>query len=122
MIIITNNPVVVKKYQNFQLELLETAMEVLIKARDLIHLGHRLFYHPLAGSVKPNETPYRSLILSSKEGSLDYNSLQYIEAALRKYEQFLSDHPLPVWSKKVLTDFQIIDLSLMTSGLRTEII
>lgn len=118
MLIITNNPVVVEKYQNFQLEIFETAMEVLRKARDLIHLGYRLINHPLAGSVKPNETPYRSLVLSADEGSLDFSSLQYIETALRKYEEFLTAHPVPRWSKKVLADFQLIDLSLVTSGFK----
>jgi hypothetical protein len=35
--------------------------DILIKTRDLVYAGHRLYTHPLAGSVKPNETPYRSV-------------------------------------------------------------
>lgn len=118
MKILTNNPAVIEKYQNFQLETFQTAVEVLKKARDLIHLGHKLFNHPLAGSVKPNETPYRSLLLSAEDGNLDYLSLSYIETALCKYEQFFNDHPLPIWSQKVLIDFQLIDLTLVTNGYR----
>lgn len=36
---------------------------ILKKARDLIHQNYRLVTHPLYGSVKPNETVFRSVIL-----------------------------------------------------------
>ncbi len=116
IIILTNNPIVIKKYQKLQLITQGTAVEVLLKTRDLVHLGHKLLNHPLAGSVKPNETPYRSLMVSQNAEQLDYTSLSLIEGAIQIYAQFYRDHPTPEWTEKVLQDFQLIDLTLVTSG------
>lgn len=37
------------------------------KVRDRIHEGHLLLSHPLSGSVKPNETPYKSVMIVKPE-------------------------------------------------------
>ena len=66
-LILTNNPLVFTCMSDrfrivFSPEL--TYREILVKARDLVYIGHTLYTHPLSGSVKPNETPYKSVVVS----------------------------------------------------------
>lgn len=116
-IIITNNPLVLEKldkkrnviYKEISYE------EILKDVRDRIHDGHRLLTHPLSGSVKPNETPYKSILISEGKEKMDEWSVQMIENAISacgKFE-FKSDRYKP----EVYKDFQLIDWTLLESGL-----
>ena len=80
-IIITNNPLVPQMLdEEHEVDYSEISYEdVLGKVRDRIHEGHLLLSHPLSGSVKPNETPYKSVMISRKAGKLDERSLSIIE-------------------------------------------
>lgn len=71
--IVTNNPLVVRELTGqYTVEFVDgTYHDVLVALRDQIHKGHRLYSHPLSGSVKPNETPYKSVLISIKPQSLD---------------------------------------------------
>ena len=61
--IVTNNDRVADKYKDMMnVEMVDSYEEVLIKARDIVYDRHRLLTHPQAGSLKPNQTPYLSLI------------------------------------------------------------
>ena len=78
-LILTNNPLVVDCLDGRGDYTIEYHPEldhraVLVKARDLIHKGHILYTHPLAGSVKPNETPYKSLIVSLESHGMESES------------------------------------------------
>ena len=59
--------------------------DVLKRARDLVHQGWRLLNHPLASSLKPNQTPYKTLILSQGT-DLDSQSLRVLEGAIAMKE------------------------------------
>lgn len=119
LFIITNNPLSKKtfesKYKVVYVE--DSAMEVLKKVRDNIHLGHKLLTHPLMSSVKPNETPYRTACLSLKKGDLDIQSLEIIENTIMTTEKFLRDFNTPNWSDKILQDFQLIDCDLINNAI-----
>ena len=66
-IMITNNDRVYEKYKNdLTVILLNTYEEVLIKTRDLVYDRHKLLTHPQASSLKPNQTPYRSVVVYPK--------------------------------------------------------
>lgn len=93
------------------------ALTVIRKARDLIHLGHPLLAHPLMGSVKPNQNPYKTIILDTKRGELDLQSLRLIEATIATFEKFLRDRPLPNWDERRLADCRLIDLLLAKNTL-----
>ena len=84
MLLVTNNEKVREKFGSLcTLQYVEGGhVDVLIHVRDLVHQGHKLLTHPLAGSVKPNETPFRSVALDGASGALDLESLELIEAAL----------------------------------------
>lgn len=79
--IITNNPLVKEKLgQDYNVEYYEISYEdVLKKVRDEIYTGYRLLTHPLSGSVKPNETPYKSIMVSTKREPSDPEGMKIIE-------------------------------------------
>lgn len=115
--IITNNPSVFEKYaERRKVEYMEgkTYMEVLEHVRDMLHAGHKLLTHPLSGSVKPNETPYKSILVSleTKE-TLDRDGILIMEDAILTVRKFLGNFPTPNWTERVLDDFRVVDLSLM---------
>lgn len=96
-----------------------TYLDVLSKARDKIHEGHNLLTHPLSGSVKPNETPYKSLAISIECGSLDMNSLMIIEESIATARKFITGKKTPHWTERILEDFQMIDYYLIKSGIES---
>lgn len=90
-------------------------LDVLLATRDYIHRGYFLLTHPLAGSVKPNQTPFKSVILAeeSLEGAEEFRGLALIEESIEAYRKFMKNRPLPGWPEQTAEDFRTIDLSLM---------
>ncbi|MBU3877876.1 GrdX family protein [Faecalicatena sp. AGMB00832] len=116
-IVITNNPLVLERLnEGHKVIYKEISYEEILKeARDRIHDGHRLLTHPLSGSVKPNETPYKSILITERKEKMDEWSVKIIESAIQacgKFE-FKSDKYKP----EVYRDFQLIDWTLLESGL-----
>jgi len=91
-----------------------TYLEILIMVRDYIHKGHKLLTHPLSGSVKPKETPFKSIVISANPGSLDIESLSIIEESIDCTHKFIH-HNLP---SSMLKDFMEIDCSLIESAIK----
>ncbi len=118
-IIITNNPLIKEKFEStYEVELChEDYIGVLEIVRDKIHLGHELLSHPLAGSIKPNETPYRTILISKEKEQLDIKSLTLIESAIVTTRKFINNRPTPDWNSIALYDFQTVDLSLIENML-----
>ncbi|WP_040683785.1 GrdX family protein [Thermobrachium celere] len=120
-IVITNNPLTKSSLEvKFEVIYLEGAslMEVLIEVRDYIHRGHKLLTHPLMGSIKPNQTPYKSVAVSKKNYDLvDLMSLQIIEESILKADSLLKHKPLPNWPKQALEDFGLIDFDLIKNAI-----
>ena len=115
-ILITNNKSVFQKFnEKMEIIFLEESnyTEILHFVRDKVHEGHKLLTHPLSGSIKPNETPYKSIIISKKVGELDTAGLMIIEESILTAKKFMENKPTPDWTERVLDDFRVIDLSLM---------
>lgn len=115
-IIITNNKYVEEKFKGIlDVEYYEDKdyMAILEYVRDKIHSGHELLTHPLSGSIKPNETPYKSIIISGKASVLDESGLRIVEESILTARKFISDRRTPKWTDSILDDFRVIDLSLM---------
>jgi len=118
--ILTNNSLVKEKYsEDLNITFIDGQyIDVIKSARDMVHKGLKLITHPLMGSIKPNETPFRSIIIS--EGTvLDVESLMIIESSIVTAEKFQRDNKVPVWNEKVLDDFRFIDLRLFESALES---
>lgn len=113
-LIITNNVRVMQTYgEQFEVAFLDGSyMDVLTCVRDHIHEGFRLLTHPLAGSMKPNQTPFRTVMLE-KGATTDYRSVEIIENCILAAGKFQKQRPTPQWDEKCLGDFRTIDLSFM---------
>lgn len=116
-IVVTNNPLVLNElgaghntvYREISYE------EILKEIRDLIHKGHKLLSHPLSGSVKPKETPYKSVLISSECSKLDVYSLKLIEQAIEACDKF--EDKSSKFSKQVWEDFQLVDFELIKGAI-----
>lgn len=121
MIIITNNPMAREKLEGeYNLQYIEgNTIEVFKKVRDYIHMNHRLLTHPLVSSIKPNEIPYRTVIISkNRDNNIDMESLSLIENSLNTTEKFFKDFGIPNWSEKILQDLQLIDFDIIHSAIK----
>lgn len=121
-ILITNNPMVVEKYKE-KMDIIflgeNNYMDVLLDVRNKIHEGHKILTHPLSGSVKPNETPYKSVLISKDKENLDMDSLKMIEGSIDVAKKFLKIKKLPEWNPKILADFQLIDYFLIKGAIES---
>ncbi|GAA6513822.1 GrdX family protein [Merdimmobilis hominis] len=115
--IVTNNPLVVRELTGqYTVEFVDgTYHDVLVALRDQIHKGHRLYSHPLSGSVKPNETPYKSVLISIKPQSLDMDSVEMIENSIVTCDKF--PVKFPHMPDSMREDFQVIDATLLKGAL-----
>lgn len=123
MLIITNNSMVKEYYEDrYEILFLQGKYrEVLINARDRIHNGYKLLTHPLSGSIKPGETPYKSLVISKEAGkALDLHSLELIESAIAVHDKFMTKcryRDSSIYTEEVLEDFREVDFTLLQSAL-----
>ena len=116
MVIWTNNPKVLqeKPIENI-LFFDETMASLFARIRDAIHLGWVLRSHPLSGSVRPSETPFKSVLMEEGD-TLDFDSLALIEAAIatekktRETRHYLLDEA----SRQ---DAKLVDLSLIQNAI-----
>ena len=119
-LILTNNPLVPACMEGRGLYTLRfqperSFREILVEARDLVYAGHVLYTHPLAGSVKPNETPYKSLIVSREAHGFDAQHGEMIASAIAVFDKF---KPLGrTFPPSVLEDFQLIDYTLLAGAI-----
>lgn len=115
-VIITNNDKVYQKYkEKYEVLFLEKGSytDVLNETRDNIHNGCKLITHPMAGSLKPNQTPYKSVIVEKSNSKTNYESVILIENSLDAANKFLKHKSTPKWNEKILNDFKTVDLSLI---------
>jgi hypothetical protein len=123
IVIITNNPSVRSTYEKSHIILFIEGnyRDVLVKARDLVHGRHQLITHPLMGSLKPNETPYRSVVVSDAAlENTDADSVLIIEEAILVFDRFTKTTRADRGegsTEKMKEDFREIDLSLLRSAL-----
>jgi len=124
-IVVTNNPQVRDFLQNNKLEKqydlcwVEGFIEdVLLKVRDLCHANHELLTHPLTGSIKPNQTPYKTVVVEKTSTISNLESIQMAEESLAKALSLLESWPRPESFKRYLDDFAIIDLDFLKSYLQ----
>lgn len=116
--VITNNPLVLEQIGPC-LAVEGGYLDVLIKVRDKVHQGYRLLTHPLAGSIKPNQTPYRSVIIGREPGAVDFESLRLIEGSIEVARRFLRNKSTQKWDDKICREFAQIDYYLLRSALET---
>ncbi len=93
-------------------------IEVMKTVRNYIHKGYKLLTHPLSGSVKPVETPFKSVAISVDPTTLDMQSLTIMEDAIQMAEKFKrTENRALTIPENILDDFRLIDFGLIRSGL-----
>ena len=118
-IIMSNNPLVRDSYRGkYEVSYVDgTYADVLIATRDRCHAGCRLLSHPLSGSVKPNETLYKSVMISKEAGTVDFDSVMLIEGAIATAVKFGAVRRN--WREQEIADFQLVDLTLIASAIES---
>jgi len=116
--IITNNPMAALEYPNLCDFFNKSVEGIFISCRDTVHKGAVLINHPLSGSVKPNVSPYKSLVVSDEHHVVDFRSLQLIEDAIATIKKLGIRNNMQ-YNEAVLEDFQVIDLDLLKSAIES---
>lgn len=119
-LILTNNPLVVACMEGKILGTIEfhegkSYRDILIMVRDKVYAGHTLYTHPLAGSVKPNETPYKSVVVSVEPHGFSEMESEIISNAIAVCDKF---KPIG-WqlAERHHKDFQLIDYTLLSGAI-----
>ena len=115
--IITNNPLVVRCMSNYYTtEYYDLSFrEILVKVRDMVYEGYELHTHPIAGSVKPNETPYKSIVVSKTKKGFNMEHAEMCSNSIITFDKFtpiVRERP-----QRILDDFQLIDYTLLAGAL-----
>ena len=120
---ITNNPMILNSGIP-QVEYHETDVLSLFRLiRPEIDKGYALLSHPLTGSIRPDITPYKTVLLSAQKAKADQQSLQLIDRAIRYAEGLYSLREKPLylmWDDQAKKDFQYVDLSIIRQAMEVE--
>ena len=116
-LILTNNPLVVRCLEKWYAIAYEDVgyRDILVKVRDLVYLGHTLYTHPLSGSVKPNETPYKSIVVSDVPHGFNADMANMMGGSIQVFDKFTPKNR--ELTQKLLEDFQLIDYTLLCGAL-----
>lgn len=120
MQIITNNPMVKEKIKSCPVEFIDGTYADVFKETKRLVVEERfvILTHPLSGSIKPNETYYKSILITTTQlQQIDMESLDLIDNALDVYEKFNKNRKTPQWTPQILEDFADIDLDLIENAL-----
>lgn len=82
--------------------------------------GSRLLSHPLTGSIRPDITPYKTVLISCEKGEPDCTSVLLMEKAIRYTEDLYKLREVPLyerWGDAAKADFQMIDYSIIKQAL-----
>ena len=112
--VLTNNPLAQEQLTPVATVVFEPVgiKAIFEEAARFVAQGHRLLTHPLSGSVKPGETPYKSMLLGSKASpDVDAASARLVSCALDACGKF--EDKTELYDEQVLRDLQLVDLSLI---------
>ncbi|NLV21327.1 MAG: hypothetical protein GXY49_05015 [Syntrophomonadaceae bacterium] len=117
VLIITNNPIV-NNIADAEIYFVDgNQRQVLYQVLNKIAGGHNLLSHPLAGSIKPEDNPYRSVVLTSSTSEVDLSTLGMLEYCLEKVENGVTKDRHII--HQLDRDFQIIDKELLDNALQS---
>ena len=93
---ITNNPMLIDRgftdLEYYETDVLELFRVVFQK----VNCGYRLLTHPLTGSIRPDITPYKTVLMSGTAGTIDIESVTLIGKAIRYAEDLYRLRDIPV--------------------------
>ena len=121
-LLVTNNRLCFEKYRDrVRVDYLEDGsyLDVLVRARDYVQKGSRIETHPMAGSIKPNQTPFRSVLLSDRkmDGDEVIENELMIEDEVLMTKKFISDRLVRKLDESIVNDFRQVDLELISGAI-----
>lgn len=114
--IISNNPMVKANFNNV-LYIEGDFLDVLIKVRDLVYMGHELITHPLGASIRMIFSPYRSIIVGDKTSTNNEYFMETIENSIINYKKHMEVRPIDPNNNE---DYSNIDKLLLTSAINED--
>lgn len=115
-LIITNNPKIKDNFENVRF--FECSpLEILIKARDLLHRGYQLIGHPFPGNIKLMSSPYKSIVLSAKSKNINPSNIELMENSILKLTNLINTKGLDYNNTE---DYQNMDLWLIENILQEQ--
>lgn len=127
-LLVTNNDKALKTYQDDAVVGVEyladkSYLDVLIRVRDRIHTGWHLMSHPQASNLKPNQSPYKTILISCGAAAEPFvRDIELIESALMAYDKFTKGMLPPRWSERALADFKTVDLAVVQSAFQSSLL
>ena len=113
-ILVTNNDRVYDKYKGrLTCVYTESYEDTLIKVRDYVYDRHKILTHLQASSLKPNQTPYRSVVVypTYEDNTKD---ILLIEKCIEVFNSWQNIARTPSdYKENVREDFKTIDLSVI---------
>jgi len=111
---LTNNPMVYQKNYPNTLFIVGDIKELLLAVKIEIENGRRLITHPLTSSIRPDISPYKTVLLSNKKNGVDFESMNIIINAIEYTTDLMNNQTKDVnWDERSLLDFQFIDLDII---------
>lgn len=114
VVIITNNPLV-NNIPNASVARIDgSCLDVFAQVLNCLAQGHRLISHPLAGSIKPNQNPFKSVLISLQTGTVNRQEVAAVHRALCMAEDMAVD---PYRYREAAGDLQMIDKEILEQAL-----
>lgn len=111
-IILTNNPKVSDSFKN-SIFVNGSYLELLYEVRNYIHKGHSLITYPLNASIRMIFSPFRSIMISKKQGEIIEDSILIIEESILKYISTVGNRNSDY---RNVEDYKIMDYELLLSA------
>lgn len=93
-------------------------LDVLLRTRDLIQKGWHLLTHPMASNLKPNQSPYKTILVARKLSVQSFAEDELmIERSLEAFHKLTKGMCPPQWSERAQHDFATVDLAVVESAL-----
>mgnify|MGYP001354007087 CR=1 FL=1 len=114
---ITNNPIMVdSEFHNVEFKSVDN-LDLFLWIEGEVCKGYRLLTHPLTGSIRPDISPYKSVLLSKNTAEIDNESIELIHKAIDYTYSLAANHKKPDWRKEEREDFQFVDRSFIRYAL-----
>ena len=121
--IVTNNRLCRDKYgSQVEMDYLENGsyLDLLLKVKDYIQKGWCLETHPMTGSLTPNQTPSKSVMISNRPVDREdfYTQEITMENSVSICQKFQAIRQTPDWPEHLREDYREVDLSLIEGALQ----
>jgi len=115
---LTNNPLLVSWELVFDTQYRELQIqEMFTWASREMEKGHQLCSHPLSGNIRPDITPYKSILISKEIGEFDFFGYDIITKARDYTFRLMKGGHFKQWDAACCHDFQLIDATLIKYAL-----